>query len=116
MALSVIIFLLREIGFRATPIITVISLLLIILHAVRIYAEAIESFSPVLNSAVASGALEAMLKITGMTYLFGISSDVCRELGATSVSKVLDVVGRVEIMLIALPYVKEIIMLGRELV
>lgn len=116
MALAVIIFLLREVGFRATPIITVISLLLILLHAVRIYAEAVESFSPVLSGTMASGALEAMLKITGMTYIFGISSDVCRELGATGVSKVLDVVGRVEIMLIALPYVKEIVMLGRELV
>ena len=114
-ALAVIIFLLRESGFRATPVITAVALLLILIHAVELYGTAVQDFSPIVSGALKGGALEAMLKVTGMTYVFGIASDVCRELGSVGVAKALDTVGRIEIILIAMPYVKEIVMLGAEL-
>ena len=115
-ALAAMILLLREVGFRATPVITAIAILLILFRAIGLYSDAIGTFSSLLTEGMPSDALEAMLKVTGMTYLFGISSDTCRELGAPGVAKALDLVGRIEIILIALPYVREIVMLGAELV
>lgn len=115
-ALAVMIFLLREVGFRAAPVITVVAILLILLYAVRMYGDAVQALSPLISGALEGGAMEAMLKVTGMTYVFGIASDACLELGAAGVAKALDAVGRIEILLIAVPYVKEIVMLGAELI
>lgn len=115
-ALAVILLLLRELGARCTAVISVLSMLLLLFHSVARYGNMLESFLPMIDGAMANGALKDMLKVTGMTYLFGISSDVCGELGAQGVAKALDTVGRVEIMLVALPYLKEIIELGAELI
>jgi len=114
--LAVIVFLLRELGTGITAVISAVSLLLILVRSVGLYGDMLDSLSPVLDDAMAEGALAAMLKVTGMTYLFGISSDACRELGAQGIAKALDVVGRVEIMLVAVPYLKEIIVLGADLI
>ena len=115
-ALAVILFLLRELGVRCAAVISALSMLLILFRSVGRYGDALGALMPMIDGIVADGALADMLKVTGMTYLFGISSDACAELGAQGVARALDAVGRVEIMLVALPYVKEIIELGAELI
>ena len=59
---------------------------------------------------------ECALKIVGAGYLFGICSDIAAELGEPLVSKGLLTVGRVEILLIAMPYFVGAVQLGAELV
>ena len=63
-----------------------------------------------------SETLSAALKVLAAGYLFGICADVCRELGESGVAKTVDVVGRVEIVAIVIPYFEEIIKIGIELV
>lgn len=116
LTLAVIVFLLREVNFRAAGVIAVISAALLLLRAVGIYEKAKDALISLPDGISESGVFEAMLKVTGLTYLYGISADVCRDLGEAGISKALEAVGRVEIMLIAVPYVTEIIMLGSELI
>lgn len=115
-SLALTVFLLREVGFKGAPVITVISAALIFIRAVGLYGSVIDSVIPLANGYFDDSALGDMLKVTGLTYLFGVSSDVCREIGESGISKALDMVGRVEILLIAVPYIKEVIMLGADLI
>ena len=62
-----------------------------------------------------SEPLSAAVKILGIGYLFGMCADVCRELGEGNVAKGVEVVGRVEIIAVVIPYFKEIVSVGTEL-
>ena len=57
-----------------------------------------------------------MLKMVGVGYAFGVCSDVCRELGETSLSGVVALLGRVEILVLSVPFVKRIIECSVELI
>ena len=54
------------------------------------------------SGAELSYALAAAMKILGIGYLFGICSDVCRELGESTLAKVTEVVGRAESLMVIL--------------
>jgi stage III sporulation protein AD len=66
---------------------------------------------------IASGAdlsepVSVILKIIGLGYLFGISADICRELGEGGIAKALEVAGRVEIILLSVPDLIKTLNLG----
>ena len=58
----------------------------------------------------------SILKIIGIGYIFGISSDVCRELGEAGISSALSLIGRFEAIAVALPFIAEIFSLALSLV
>ena len=62
-----------------------------------------------------SEPLSAAVKILGIGYLFGMCADVCRELGEGGAAKAVETVGRVEIIAVVIPYFKEIVSVGAEL-
>jgi hypothetical protein len=59
---------------------------------------------------------DAALRLVGVGYVYGASAEISRTMGQSEVASALEVVGRVEILLIAVPYIKEIITLGAELI
>ena len=68
--------------------------------------------------AAASGlseAAEGVLKISGIGFLMGASADVCRELGESGIARGVTLAGRLEILCVALPFLREIVALGVEL-
>ena len=105
-------FVLRELGWRGAPILALICVSVLLIRTVSLWGEAFGMLSDTVSVSGAADAVVSMLKITGLTYLYGISSDICRELGENGIAKVLDAVGRVEIILVAIPYFKEIITMG----
>ena len=52
------------------------------------------------------------LKTVGVGYVFGIASDVSRELGEGGIASALTVVGRIEIFVTVLPYIVRVVELG----
>ena len=64
----------------------------------------------------AAEIIDGATKILGLGYIFGICSDVCRELGENGVANSILVVGRVEIFLATLPYLDTLLGLVRGLV
>ncbi len=107
---------LRGFGWRGAPIFAVIASLLLIKEAVSGIAEIFRaSFFSELYSGLEAPVLAA-LKILGLGYLFGVSCDICRELGENGIAKALEIVGRVEIIVVIIPFFEEIIRVGTELI
>ena len=109
-------FLLRRLGWSGAPVFAVIC-------AVVLIGEAADELGGLFGAIMALGdeasvgePLKASLKTLGAGYLFGISADVCRELGESGIAKAVEVVGRVEIIAIVIPYFEQIIKLGAELI
>jgi hypothetical protein len=61
-------------------------------------------------------ATEYTLKILGIGYLSGLSSDICKELGEAGIASVVVLLARLEILLIISPLIIKILTLGLELV
>ena len=60
--------------------------------------------------------VSAILKVVGVGYLAGISSDICSELGAARIGNAVTLVGRLEIIAIATPFFVKILDMGVELI
>lgn len=105
------IFILREFGWRGAPVIAAVGAV-IILGVLAEPLGRIFGFVNGLGEHIQSDMVSAILKITAVGYLFGISADVCRSLGELQIAKSVEVVGRVEIFVIVLPFFEEIIKLG----
>ena len=114
--LTVSAFLLKNFGWRGTPIFTAIALVLFIAEA---QGELEYIFSSIKKIGIESGiedALSSAIKVLGIGYLFGICADICRELSEAGIAKAVEVVGRVEIIAVVVPYFEEIIKVGIGLV
>ena len=108
--------LLSELGFRVKKLFSVIALLCVLGVAI---GEAGKLFGSVLGFCDTAGigdAARAALKIIGVGYLFGIASEIVSELGEAMVAKGLILAGRVEILIIVLPYFVDIMKLGATLI
>lgn len=113
---SVCAMLLKELGWRAAPIFASVSALAIITLVLPEINNLTSGVVSALTVVGASDAARAVLKIIGIGYLCGICSDVCKDIGSERVGVAISLAGRVEIALIALPYVTQMLKLGLELV
>ena len=108
-------FLLKSFGWRGAPIFTSLALILFIAEAEGEFEYIFSSIKKIGLESGIEEALSAAVKVLGLGYLFGISADICRELGESGIAKSLEVVGRVEIIAVAVPFWKKIIETGVEL-
>ena len=113
---AILAYMLRELGFRAAPAFAALSLVFIIRFSTESLKEIFPLFSLFSEYDGVGKSLSAALKIIGATYAFGICADICRTLGEGSIAKAVEVVGRVEIFLVVLPFLEEIIRLGVDLI
>ena len=109
-------FLLKGVGWRAAPIFASIAIVIFIAEAENTLGYVFSSIEKIGNEAEINGALSSAIKVLGLGYLFGICSDICRELGESGIAKSVEVVGRVEIIAVVIPYFEEIIKVGIGLV
>ena len=105
---------LKELGFKGVKLISLLTTVSLIGASV-IYLGELISVLPGLSGSSKEYA-KAILKIVGVGYAFGICSDVCRELGETSLANAVILFGRIEIIMISLPFVKMILEKGVELI
>ena len=109
-------YLLRSFGWRGAPIFVAVAVIAILsesgdgLMEVLGFARELGSYADV------SDTVGAGLKILGCGYLFGICADICRELGESGIAKAVEMAGRVEIIILVLPFLKEIMNIGVELI
>ena len=114
MLLAVSAVLLRNFGWKGAPVFSALAIV-VILSGLSSEATELVSFFSFLSEWGGSDLSGAALKILGCGYLFGICADLCRELGEGGIAKSVEVVGRAEIIMIVLPFLKEIINLGGKL-
>lgn len=109
-------FLLRSFGWRGAPVFAVLCAILILMESGEALFGIFNTVNSIGRFADIEKPLGAALKILGLGYLFGISADICRELSENGIAKAVEVVGRVEIIAVVLPFFEEIIKIGVELV
>ncbi len=100
-------FVLKELGFGGARLISVLALVLLTLFAINGIGELLSAL-PFSAFGKESDAAKGIMKIIGVGYAFGICSDVCREIGENGVANAVLTLGRVEIMLISVPFVNSV--------
>ena len=114
--LTLMAVLLRSFGFKGAGVFAAFSLTVLLSFFVGEWAALSELFG---YAATLDGEgaeyVGAIVKIIGVGYIFGISADICRELGEGGISSGVVLVGRAEMVAIALPYFKRILDIGTEL-
>ena len=113
--LTVAAFLLRRFGWSGAPVFAAICSVMIVGAAADSLRDIFKLATDSAGDSSVSEPIASALKSLGAGYLFGISADVCRELGESGIAKGLEVAGRVEIIAIVIPYFEKIIRLGIEL-
>ena len=102
---SVASVLLRNLGWRGAPVFA--SLALVVLFSAVV--SHLNVFFEASRIVFLGSAGEAISKIIGIAYLFGISSDVCRELGESAVASGLLLAGRLEMIAVSLPFLADLV-------
>jgi hypothetical protein len=105
LVLSFSLVLLKNLGWRGAPVFAALGFVLLLGELGGFFGE-ITKMSLAWESLGESAA--AIFKIIGIGYLFGISSEICRELGEAGISSALALVGRFEVIAVALPFISEI--------
>ena len=106
---------LKESGFKGAKLLSVIVICLSVSAAVSGIGKILEAiFSLALDKEIEDG-VRYVMKIVGVSYVFGLSSDVCKEIGEGGIASAILTMGRVEIVLLSLPAINEIFALAGEL-
>ena len=108
-------YILRALGFRGAPVFAAISAVVLITESKDSFGYIFGRVKELAHFANISEPTSAALKILGLGYLFGICADVCRELSEPGIAKAVEIVGRVEIFVVVIPYFEKIIRVGVEL-
>ncbi|MBQ8414440.1 MAG: hypothetical protein IJX58_04255 [Clostridia bacterium] len=77
-----------------------------------------EVFGGIISIATEAGITEAAaaaLRAVGLGYIFGFTSEICSSLGETLIASVVTAAGRIQIFLVAYPYIEKVVKLGGEL-
>ena len=110
------VFLLSELKWRGAPLLAILCFLCILSslnpHVVKLEG----ALATVVSQTGLGDVTAAVLKIVGIGYLAGITSDVCAELGVPRIGNAVTLVGRIEIIALAAPYFVAILDLGAELI
>ncbi len=105
---AILCYLLGELGFRGKRVISSFALVFFFLVFVDLAGEILESLASLGLEKEGREAVSAALKIIGIGQGFGICASVCSELSENGISSVITLIGKAEIVLIMLPFLKEL--------
>ncbi len=108
--------LLKNLGFRGASAFCALGIALMAIQIISLISSPLSAIISLIKDSIAQEIVETALKILGIGYIFGITSDVCRELGEANAAKCLEIAGRVEIAAIILPFLVEIMEMGASLI
>ena len=109
-------FVLSELGYRGKRLFSAVAVISLIFFGLTLFSEAISSLSSIAEKTGLGEAARCAVKIVGAGYVFGIASDVCREMGEGGIASALTTVGRLEIFVTVLPYILKMVELGSEMI
>ena len=107
--------LLDGLGFKGKGL---FALLCVLLMLISFVATANDAFGGIISLADRAGITDAascVLRVIGLGYVFGFTSEICSSLGEGGLAFAVTTVGRVQIFLVAYPYLEKTIQLGMEL-
>ena len=108
--------LLGELGFRGRRVLALfvsVALLVAVSDGIGQVMDALDILG---GGDTVGRVVGSATKVIFVGYLFGISSDICAELGEGGLASTLTLAGRIEVFLLVLPEFGEMLRLGMELV
>ena len=104
--------LLREAGFRGSRLVSLVGVVGLMGFAVLEVDRILDELS--LSERLGNGAeqISDIFKIVGVGIVFGMISDMARDMGEGGVASALLVVGRVEIFALSVPYISSVLELA----
>lgn len=113
--LAVCAYVLREFGWRGTPVFVTFGALLL-LRTVFVAATPVFRFLSSLGGDLApDGTVAVVLKILGIGYLTSLTAGTCRGLGEGTLASVVETAGRGGVLLLALPFFGELVAYATEI-
>ena len=103
---------LGEMGFKGRRLFGTVSAVMLLIGVLESVGTVFSEISSLTSVAGVSEIALTAMKIVGVGYVSGISSEVASELGEGGVARAVELAGRVEMLLITLPYLKEILEVG----
>ena len=100
---------LKSFGFRGAPVVTVLALVVALSSYSALFSEISDTFSYIEGLSDVREYVSAVIKVVGISYLSGICSDVAREMGESGCAKAISVITKLELVLLSLPYIKQIL-------
>ena len=102
-------FLLRELGFRGAPLVGALGIVLLFIYLLERVTNVLALLDGLASISGITELARIALRAVGIGYVVGISAEVCRQVGEGGVAKVIEGIGRVELLLISLPYIVKMV-------
>ena len=106
---AVSVLILKTFGFKGAPLVAIVAVTAALSHYKDVFSEISAVFSYIGDEFDSSEYISGAFKVVGISYLAGISSDCLREIGENGIAKCVGVVTKLELVVISLPYIKEIL-------
>ena len=94
-------------GYEGSRLISVVGTVSLLCAVVLGVGRLMDSLPSELLSGKVAAVAEVSLRIMGVGYVFGIVADICRELGEVGLANAAQGLGRVEILMLSVPYITE---------
>ena len=107
--------LLREAGFKGHRLFSALGIMGILLLALSSFEDIKAELEIISDDYGIGEALRYALKALGIGYLFSLSADMCRDLGEGGIASAVELAGRLELVLLSFPVLKEILQTATEL-
>ena len=107
-------FLLKGLSSRIAPLLSLLCGLFLLLYAISRYEGALSLLTALAAAADLSDALSAVLRMLAVGLLTAFAADTCRDLGEGTLGARVELCGRVEILLLSLPFLRDLLTLAME--
>lgn len=106
--LSVLGYLLSELGWRGRRIFTALGCVMLLLLLSDGLGSIVSEMKKICDVGGVGDTARTALKVVFSGYVFGFCSDTATELGESGIANAVNIAGRVEILLIVLPYLSDV--------
>ncbi len=100
---------LSELGFRGARLISSLGVLATVVITLYLFDDVIGALEGIIELGGIEDIANTAIKIIGIGYVYGVASDICLDLGERGIALTVLGVGRVEILLLALPSVISVV-------
>ena len=100
---------LKECGWRGSALVGAVGVVSCLALALSGLGTAVKELLSFGEDFGVGETVKLALKALGIGYVFGIAADLCRQLGEAGLGQAAETLGRVELIILSLPVVRELI-------
>lgn len=104
--------LLKECGFRGFGLVSTVGIIALFVLTVGKIGELLTEIREIADGFGIADTAALAVKAVGISYCFGIASDICRNMGESGIASAVDSIGRLELALLSLPLIKQAVEMG----